>query len=85
MALEKLKVTSPDLIVKRSELSEAALARFAHVNEVIRQVSTAAQEVGVLGETEALTGTTVATLKAQVEVRLDAIEAKLDALITALS
>jgi hypothetical protein len=41
--------------------------------------------VGVLPTQPALTGTTVAPLRAEVEVRLDTIEAKLNALILALS
>jgi hypothetical protein len=85
MALEKIKVVSPDLIVKRADYSEAALAKIAHVNFAITQITDAVSNVGVLGTTTALTATTVAPLRAQVEDRLDAIEAKLDALIKALS
>lgn len=85
MALEKLRAASPDLILLRSEQSEAALAKIAHVNEVIRQISSAVNNVGALGETPELTGTTVATLRAQVESRLDAIETKIDALLKALA
>ncbi len=85
MALQKIIVASPDLIVKRADYSEGTLARIAHVNFAIDEVANAAKKVGVLGTTTALTGTTVAPLRNEVEARLDAIETKLDALITALS
>lgn len=85
MSLEKIKVTSPDLVVSRAEQSEAALARVAHVNEIVRQLNRVSATVGTLGTTTALAGTTVATLRTEVEARLDAIETKLDALINALA
>jgi hypothetical protein len=84
MSIEKIKVASPDLIIKRADQSEAALARVAHVNEIVRQINEVSSTVGTLGDTADLTGTTVATLRTQTEARLQAIETKLDALITAL-
>ena len=85
MALKKITVVSPDLIVKRADYSEGALAKIAHVNFAIGQITEAVSGVGVLGTTTALAATTTATLRAEVEARLDAIEVKLDALIKALS
>jgi hypothetical protein len=81
----KVGVTSPDLVLKRADYSESALARIAHVNEAIRLLKEDVSAVGVLPATTNLTATTVNGLRVEVEARLDAIETKLNALIVALS
>jgi hypothetical protein len=81
----KVKVESPDPVLKRNPYADAALARIAHVNEAIRLVKVDVAAVGPLPASVALTGATIATLKAEVEIRLDNIEEKLNALIAALS
>ena len=87
MALDKRVqiLNSPDPILERSPYDEAAPAKIAHVNEAIRLIKESCSAVAPLGETEDLTGSTVAALRAEVEDRLDAIEAKIDELIAALS
>lgn len=87
MALDKrVQITnSPDPILERSPYDEAAPAKIAHVNEAIRLIRESCSAVSSLGVTEDLTGTTVATLRAEVEERLDNIESKIDELIAALS
>jgi hypothetical protein len=85
MAQVKVKVESPDPVLKRNPYADAALARIAHVNEAIRLVKVDVAAVGPLPASATLTGATIATLKAEVEIRLDNIEEKLNALIAALS
>jgi hypothetical protein len=85
MSTVKVGVSSPDPVLQRVPYSEAALARIAHVNEAIRLLKAEVAAVGNLPEQPALTGGTTAPLRAEVEIRLDTIEAKLNALITALS
>ena len=85
MSTTKVGVSSPDPVLQRSPYAEAALARIAHVNESVRLVRADVSTVGVLPASTNLTGASVATLRAEVEVRLDNIEAKLNALIAALS
>jgi hypothetical protein len=87
MALDKrVQITnSPDPILERSPYDEAAPAKIAHVNEAIRLIRQSCSAVSPLGITEDLTGTTIATLRAEVEERLDDIESKIDELIAALS
>jgi len=81
----KVKVESPDPVLKRNPYADAALARIAHVNEAIRLVKVDVAAVGPLPASATLTGATIAALKAEVEIRLDNIEEKLNALIAALS
>ena len=85
MAEIKVSVSSPDPVLKRSTYAESALARIAHVNEAVRLIKADVDAVGVLPTQPALVATTVAPLRAEVEIRLDTIEAKLNALILALS
>ena len=85
MSTIKVGVESPDPVLKRSAYSESALARIAHVNEAVRLIKADVAAVGVLAAQPALAGTNTTTLRAEVEVRLDTIEAKLNALIIALS
>jgi len=85
MSTIKVGVSSPDPILARSAYSESAMARIAHINEAIRLVKADVDAVGVLPASINLTGVTVVTLRAQVEIRLDNIESKLNALILALS
>jgi len=87
MALDKrVQITnSPDPILERSPYDEAAPAKIAHVNEAIRLIRESCSGVAKIGVTEELTGTTVATLRNEVELRLDEIESKIDELIAALS
>jgi hypothetical protein len=85
MSTIKVGVSSPDEVLRRSAYSESALARIAHVNEAVRLIKTEVAAVGVLATQPALAGTNTTTLRAEVEVRLDTIEAKLNALIVALS
>jgi len=81
----KVGVSSPDPVLKRSSYSESALARIAHINEAVRLIKVDVEAVGVLPASVPLTGSTTTLLRAQVEDRLDNIEAKLNALILALS
>ncbi len=85
MSTIKVGVESPDPVLKRSAYSESALARIAHVNEAVRLIKADVSAVGVLAAQPALSGTNTTTLRAEVEARLDTIEAKLNALIIALS
>ena len=85
MSTIKVGVSSPDPVLNRSAYAESALARIAHINEAVRLMKADVATVGILPAQPALTGTTVAPLRAEVEVRLDTIEAKLNALIKALS
>lgn len=85
MAEVKVGVSSPDPVLKRTPYSEGALARIAHVNEAIRLVKADVAAIGVLPASIDMTATTVLGLRSEVEARLDNIEAKLNALITALS
>jgi hypothetical protein len=81
----KVGVSSPDPVLKRLSYSESALARIAHINEAVRLIKVDVEAVGVLPAQPALTGSTVVPLRTEVEARLDTIEAKLNALILALS
>lgn len=73
MALTKIKTESPDKVLKGADYNEAQLARVAHVNEIVDQFSTLAKAI------PALTGSgTTAD-------RLTALEARFNALLTALS
>ena len=85
MSTIQVGVSSPDPVLQRSPYAEAALARIAHVNEAVRLLKADVAAVGVLPPSVNMTGTTVLGLRAEVEARLDAIETKLNALITALS
>lgn len=85
MSVIKVGVESPSPLLKRSAYAESALARIAHVNEAVRLMKADVAVVGVLAAQPALAATTLAPLRAEVEVRLDTIEAKLNALIVALS
>jgi len=84
MSTIKVGVSSPDPILARSAYSESAMARIAHINEAIRLVKADVDAVGVLPASIDLTGTGI-PLRAQIEIRLDDIESKLNALILALS
>lgn len=81
----KVGVSSPDPVLQRSPYAEAALARIAHVNEAVRLLKADVAAVGVLPASTNLAATTVNGLRVEVEARLDSIETKLNALITALS
>ena len=87
MALDKRVqiLNSPDPILERSSYDEAAPAKIAHVNEALRLVRESCSAVDKIGSTTDLTGATVSALRAEVELRIDAIEAKVDELIEALS
>lgn len=85
MSQIRVKVESPDPVIKRNPYAEAALARIAHVNEAIRLLRVDVAAVGPLPATTDLAATTIPTLRVEVEARLDAIETKLNALIAALS
>jgi hypothetical protein len=88
MALDKrVEITnSPDPILERSPYAEHASAKIAHVNEALRLIRESAKTCGAKIETPvALTGTTVATLRAEVELRINAIEEKINKLIDCLS
>ena len=87
MALDKrVKIeNSPDPILERSPYDEAAPAKIAHVNEALRLIRESCSAVKKCGTTTNLTGTTVATLRVEVEARLDVIESKIDEIIASLS
>lgn len=73
MALTKIKTESPDKVLKGANYNEAQLARVAHVNELVDQISTVAAAIPTFNPL----GTTAQ--------RLTAIETALTALKTALS
>jgi hypothetical protein len=81
----KIEIASPDPVLQRASYADTATARIAHVNEAVRLMKAAVSTVGPLSASTNLTGTTVATLRAEVEVRLDNIETKLNAIIASLS
>ena len=88
MSLTKIETTSPDAILKKAPYNEAQLARVAHINAVIDELAEKAATIGTITSPNLVgvdgTGNNAASL-AGTEARLDAIEAKLNALITALS
>jgi len=85
MALQKYKTNSPNDLLAKAPYNESALARIAHVNDLVEKLNTKATSLPAeIGATPNLTGSTVSVLKDQTEVRLDVIEAKIDALIAAL-
>lgn len=73
MALTKIKTESPDKVLKGANYNEAQLARVAHVNELVDQISSVAAQIPTFNS-----GGTTAQ-------RLTAIETALTALKTALS
>jgi hypothetical protein len=81
----KIEIASPDPVLQRASYADTATARIAHVNEAVRLMKAAVSTVGPLAPSTALTGTTVAPLRAEVEIRLDNIETKLNAIIASLS
>lgn len=81
----KIEIASPDPVLQRAAYADTATARIAHVNEAVRLMKDAVSTVGPLSSSTNLTGTTVALLRAEVEVRLDNIETKLNAIIASLS
>ena len=85
MSVIKVGVESPSPLLKRSAYAQSALARIAHVNEAVRLIKADVAAVGVLPTQPALTGSTIVPLRTELETRLDNIEAKLNALILALS
>jgi hypothetical protein len=85
MSQIKVKVESPDPVLKRNPYAEAALARIAHVNEAIRLLKADCSVVGQLPTYVPLTATTITALKPELDAKLLAIETKLNALIAALS
>jgi hypothetical protein len=85
MALSKYKVVSPDPILKDAEYYELSYPKVAHLNDLVSKLNAKSDSIPVaLGVTSDLTATTVAPLRVEVEARLDAIEAKMDAIILAL-
>lgn len=96
MALVKLKRISPDPVLKKATYAEGAPATIAHVNDIIVQIQAIYDGVAKFGTTTALTAiaatyadleaarTSVNTLRTDVEARLVAIEAKVDAILTGL-
>lgn len=73
MALTRIKTESPDKVLKAADYNEGQLARVAHVNEIVDQLSALAKAI------PALTGTGTNT------DRLLAIESKFNALLVALA
>lgn len=85
MALQKYKTSSPNEVLAKSPYNESALARIAHVNDLVEKLNTKATELpAAIGATPDLTGANVDDLRDETEARLDVIEAKIDALIAAL-
>jgi hypothetical protein len=85
MSTVKVGVSSPDPVLQRVPYSEAALARIAHVNEAIRLLKADCSAVGQLPTYVPLAATTIPALKTELDAKLVVIEAKLNALIAALS
>ncbi len=85
MSQIKVKVESPDPVLKRNPYAEAALARIAHVNEAIRLVKADVAAVGQLPAYTNISQGTILGLQTEVNTKLAAITAKLNALIEALS
>jgi hypothetical protein len=84
MSIILFKAESPDPTLQKRNYEEGQLARLAHVNELADQIKSQISKIEKLGDTVSLT-TAWTTSQPIVESRLDAIEAKLDAIITALS
>ena len=72
MALTKIKTESPDKILKAADYNESQLARVAHVNDVIDQLSDLAKGLPALNPT----GTTTQRLTA-IEAAITALAQKL--------
>ena len=85
MSTVKVGVSSPDPVLQRVPYSEAALARIAHVNEAIRLLKADCAAVSKLPTYVPLVATTIPALKTELDLKLTAIESKLNELITALS
>ena len=77
--------TSPDPVLYNSSYDQHAVARIAHINEALRLVKASVKLVGVLGAGVAVDPTSLTTIATTANTRFARIEAKLDALITALS
>jgi hypothetical protein len=77
--------TSPDPVLYNSSYDQHAVARIAHINEALRLVKASVKTVGVLGAGATIDPTSLVTIAATATTRFARIEAKLDALITALS
>lgn len=85
MALQKYKTSSPNEVLAKSPYNESALARIAHVNDLVEKLNTKATSLPAeIGVTTLMVGLTVDDLRVEAEARLDLIEAKIDALIAAL-
>lgn len=85
MSTVKVGVSSPDPVLQRVPYAEAALARIAHVNEAIRLLKADCAAVSKLPTYVPLVATTIPTLRTELDLKLTAIESKLNDLITALS
>ena len=95
MALNKIYPASPDSLIKSGKYSEAALARIAHVNNVIDQLTEIATEINTITPvsytaipdtfpTLAASRTVVNQLKSEIDFNTTLICNKLNALINAL-
>ena len=86
MPITKLPgATSPSPVLLKSPYDQHALARIAHINEALSLIEDSVTTVGLLGAGVAVDPTSTATIATTADTRFDRIEAKLDALITALS
>lgn len=86
MSEVKVRVSSPDPVLKRASYAEGALAKIAHVNEAIRLLKADCSAVGQLPTYTPISGSaSVAALQTAVNAKLSDITVKLNALIAALS
>jgi len=85
MSTIKVGVSSPDPVLQRSAYAESALARIAHINEAVRLMKADVVAVGALPAYTNISQTTVLGLQADVNTKLAAITAKINALIASLS
>jgi hypothetical protein len=77
--------TSPDPVLAKTSYDQFTFARIAHINEALRLIKASVTTVGVLGAGVPVDPSSLATIATTADTRFDRIEAKLDALITALS
>ena len=89
MALVKYNALNTPDILKKAEFDTFEHARLAHLNDLVDKINASSasatlEAVEPIVGTE-LTGTTVAPLRAELEIRLVAIENKINEIITALS
>ena len=89
MSLVKFTVQNAQVALKTAPFETFEFARLAHLNSLIDQIDASSASATLTGVAHitgtTLVGTTTAALRAELETRLLAIEAKLNEVIVALS